>query len=64
MLVGNGCGFLVFETPKSALSQELIDEKSSFFDGDTNLGKLKVLGKIWFLKHGLKCSRSIRLHNF
>ena len=63
MLLGNGCGFLVLETRKSAVSQELIDEMSLFFDGDTNFGKLRVLGKMWFLKYGPKCSRPIRLHN-
>ena len=44
MLVGNGLGLLGLETPKSALSQEWIDEMS--FHADTNLGKLRVLGKI------------------
>ena len=48
MLVGNGYGLLGCETPKSAISQEWIDEMSWFFDADTNLGKLRVLRKIWF----------------
>ena len=64
MLVRNGHGLLGLETPKSAVSQEWIDEMSWFFHADTNLGKLKVLGKIWFLRYAPKCSRPIRLQGF
>ena len=64
MLVGNGGNHLGFETPKSAVSQEWIDERSWYFHADANLRKLKVLAKIWFLIYGPKCSQSIRLQYF
>ena len=64
MLVGNGRGLLGLETPKSAVSQEWMDEMSWFFHADTNIEKLRVLGKIWFLRYGPKCCQPIRLQDF
>ena len=51
MLVGNGGNHLGFETPKSAVSQEWIDEWSWYFHADANLGKLKVWQKFgsWYM---------------
>ena len=56
MLVKNGHRLLGLETPKSAVSQEWVDKMSWFFHADTNLRKLLVLGKAWFLRYALSQS--------
>ena len=56
MLVKNGHRLLGLETPKSAVSQEWVDKMSWFFHADTNLRKLLVLGKVWFLRYALSQS--------
>ena len=42
VLVKTQSGLLGLGTLKSAVSQELIDERANFVHADTNLGKLKV----------------------
>ena len=56
VLVGNGCGLLGLKTPKSAVSQELIDGISWFFSCWYKFKKAKSFGKnlvpeIWAKMH-------------
>ena len=55
--------FRSWDSKICCIKNELMKWADSFHTV-TNLGKLRVLGKIWFLRYGPKCSRPVRLQDF